>query len=755
MRSTMNTIKKYKLSLSSNPKILLAIELLILIILGIIFYLTYQPVSFSCSSDVLYTKTQSNELTPGNYFDFSYTDTTGIVSETFSLPKGIYYFTVDYTCSENVKSGIYYENTRDLIHYLYEGSLNSSQTSFTSRIYNPDSSSFYFLVRFTGDASDGNYANITSISLTSSPLTWIRELFVVFCIFVLFDLGIFLITTYRKIHSKTGQVILLGLLLTVFTICTPLFHKGLVDGVDLSFHLMRIEGIYEAFKGGMFPVKVQPGWLNDYGYPVSIFYGDILLYFPALLRLIGFSLEESFKWFIAFLNVATVLTCYVSFRKIFNNHAAAFMGTVLYSSNILRLEVYRAPQIGTASAMIFYPLIVLGLYQLFFTETTDKEYKRTWLYLLLGYTGILQTHILSCLMFALLTVICVVIYVKRICNKASLWELGKTLLSGLLLNAGFLLPFLDYYFSDNKLNITNHTDYSNVDPISYLAKYQRSGWSFSTLFTDSGIGFSLTIILLCGILLYPFLKEKLEKGHRLFLLLSGVTLLLSSSLLPCGKIARISTGILSYCRTLQYADRFLGPAILFLSAFACALLLSAPVRKEIIYFVGVTLCCLTLYHTLDFLGQLDSFVSYHDSCDLPVNCTGNGEYIPLGTDISQLTGELTYLPDSLQVDNWNKKYLSVTLSLRNLTETEQTITIPLLYYKGYQSTDISDEQKLQTICGDNNCVTIQIPAGYTGTVLVAFHQPWYWIVSEIISAISALLLILYFIPSLYNHKQTC
>lgn len=46
--------------------------------------------------------------------------------------------------------------------------------------------------------------------------------------------------------------------------------------------------------------------------------------------------------------------------------------------------------------MIFLPLLCYGFYLIFAEDTEDKEYRHYWLLPVLGFSGIIQSHVLSC-----------------------------------------------------------------------------------------------------------------------------------------------------------------------------------------------------------------------------------------------------------------------------------------------------------------------------------------------------------------------
>lgn len=75
----------------------------------------------------------------------------------------------------------------------------------------------------------------------------------------------------------------------------PNYRKGLIEGSDAPFHLARIDSLAQDLSKGIFPVKVHTELGYDYGYGVGLFYQNHFLYLPAFLRLLGCSLETSYK----------------------------------------------------------------------------------------------------------------------------------------------------------------------------------------------------------------------------------------------------------------------------------------------------------------------------------------------------------------------------------------------------------------------------------------------------------------------------
>ena len=70
--------------------------------------------------------------------------------------------------------------------------------------------------------------------------------------------------------------------------------------------------------------------MEGYGYPVSVYYGDFLLYFPALLRLCGVPVVAAYKIFVALVNLGTGLLALYSFRKIFGDDRVALVCAAAY-----------------------------------------------------------------------------------------------------------------------------------------------------------------------------------------------------------------------------------------------------------------------------------------------------------------------------------------------------------------------------------------------------------------------------------------
>lgn len=88
------------------------------------------------------------------------------------------------------------------------------------------------------------------------------------------------------IRKNKNLILVFGLITLLSSL--PLFMREILNGHDLMFHLLRIERIAEEMRNHNLPVRISSLWMDGYRYPVSVFYGDILLYLPAFFRVIGF-----------------------------------------------------------------------------------------------------------------------------------------------------------------------------------------------------------------------------------------------------------------------------------------------------------------------------------------------------------------------------------------------------------------------------------------------------------------------------------
>lgn len=86
--------------------------------------------------------------------------------------------------------------------------------------------------------------------------------------------------------------------MAVLTCAPALTNGGAANGADWSFHLSRIEGIANGLREGRFPVRVYSMAKDGYGYAPSLFYGELLLYFPAVLRLLGMSVQGAYHTYL-------------------------------------------------------------------------------------------------------------------------------------------------------------------------------------------------------------------------------------------------------------------------------------------------------------------------------------------------------------------------------------------------------------------------------------------------------------------------
>lgn len=514
----------------------------------------------------------------------------------------------------------------------------------------------------------------------------------------------------------------------------------------MNFHLHRIEGLCEGILAGEYPVRIQTGWLNGHGYAVFM-YGDLFLYIPALLRIIGFTIEEAYKIYLFFVNAGTAAIAFYAFYRMTGERQAAFIGSIFYIGSAYRLDAVYAAWTGKSGAMMFFPLILAGFYLLFTVDVDSEEYGKIWPCLTFGFTGLLMTHMLSTLIVGLFSALVCLVMIKKVMRKKTLLVLLKSAALSAALSFWYLVPMLSYLFGEKLRVNSGKPKGAEEDYYAYLADFMQDGKTFYQLFTEEKIlGFVALLLILAYVCSIPWQGRDSRSRHCRWLF--GVTLFsgwFCTVYFPVVGVSRLCGIIGQYFRMTQYQDRFLSvPAVCIagLAAVFSTLYFDGKRSERALWIVMAVLFCLIIYQDLNYFRTdvvADQYV--YDTINLRTSSVGNGEYLPATMDWRNLEPDIRAEQD-LEVEEIIREGRHYTVSVISKNE-PGTVTFPLTYYRGYQARDTLSGIKLNTGLGENGCVAVYVPANYQGSFDLRFYVPWYWRASEIVSLCTLIVMILY------------
>ena len=676
------------------------------------------------------------------------------------MNRGSYLITVDYTTTE--EQVCYAAGSGGSEYFIKHGTsklykdLNtiSFRADVTHTVHN-----FEVIVRYNGNGT----LNISNITLQEDGSSFSR-LFVYLALLFLICDAWFLFSA----KIKKNKNLVLSILGITFLCVLPLFTDGISNGHDLGFHVMRIEALADSLRQGIFPNRISSLWFNGYGYPTSIYYGDLLLYIPALLRLAGFPVVAAYKAYIVFINLATVIICYLCFGGMFKDRKAAILASLVYSTATYRLiNIYIRAAVGEYTAMMFFPVVAYAVYKIYTTDEKDKkQLKRAAFFLAIGMTGLITCHILSTEMTAfLLVLVCLVMFKKTIrpaVIKTYLLAVAETI----LMSAFFLIPFLDYYVNvtariNNSIDSSPFIQHHGCTVAEYFAVF-RDIFSLYSLHVNARLastpGLVLMLALIIAIAVLANMKKSSKKTELLFYTaFSLLSLLLASNLFPWDVFAQnFSVGRM--LAQVQFPWRYVAIAILFLTllfAFLIKILNEKDFgnySKHIKAAASITASFLCIACTFLFLGNfLDDtrYRTWYDTVDLDTSFVSAGEYLLLDySDEINRKVKSTFM-EKVEIKERNGCMMELYCEG---TDREGHVQVPIFNYKGYvvkdeygNTYDITD--------GKYNTIKFTLPADFKGNITVDFVEPWYWRASEIVTLLTVIGLLVLRIKSKNETKE--
>lgn len=525
-----------------------------------------------------------------------------------------------------------------------------------------------------------------------------------------------------------------GLLLITIASSLPLLNGYLNWADDLCYHLIRIEGIKDGLLDGQLPVVLYPEGLYGNGY-LNCMYPSLFLYFPALLRIIGVSMAGSYKCLLIMFHGLTAFLTYFSVKSMLSHQRntgvqtpqsrsfsatlnfsiaqkAGLLAALLYTLCPYRFtNAYARGALGELLAMTFMPLLLAGLYHVLLGE------RKNWWMLVLGLSGLIQTHVLSAVIGLVLCLVCGIICLLNILHEKRLLVIGIAALTTVLINLWFIVPFLYFYTSDtlwpSALDWCSFGEYS-------LHLSGLAGTMNTSDYRTLALGLP---IVFCGIfalftVCFEKKRDRLAKYCICLLALGLISTFMVINQFPSWPLMRID--FMDFLlKNIQFAWRMLGPASVLLIMAGCIFLYRsafvAAYRKGIVIaLAAVTFLSCTPYQPEDF-----AYKNYYDTTTIGHESKLRGiprgdntivypyEWRPYGTMETDLSTTPVFTEDSVvSLQNFHKDGTTVSLTYI-CAAPDQSVSLPLVHYAGYQGYDENGKSIVLQTNADNN--TIQIP----------------------------------------------
>ncbi len=561
----------------------------------------------------------------------------------------------------------------------------------------------------------------------------------------------------RRGRIKQGSTeVFFVLFATVMFTSIPLLFGYLINGHDLQYHLLRIEGIKDGLLAGDFPIKIQSNWLCGNGYATAVFYGDLLLYIPAVLRLCGFSVVHSYNIYVFLCNAATCTIAYFCFKGMSGRRKTAVVGAVLYTTSIYRLlDIYVRSSVGEYSAMTFLPMIAYGLWKIYNDECGAENFRRSWIIPVLGFTGVINTHILTCEMTAIFTILLCLIFIKKTFQKERFIVLVKIVVYTTVLNLAFFVPFF-HYMSLGKFVITSNAPKYIQQYGAYLGQLFAPTMTYSGLTEgyQEGIASELPITTGLGLvmgavaLLYSFamgyVKDRKEKAEGIvFIVFSALSIWFSTYLFPWDFIQNIDKILMKVVSTMQFPWRFLSIASITLALCAVWALKHIDIKSRLYKYIAVGMVAAAFIQSGYLIGNVINtykpFFVYGES-KLDTTSVVGAEYLPAGVRVETYTSQYALVDENVDyTQNYrNNNYIDCTL--KNDSDSYGTVAFSIVYYDGYSAVDKATGDKLQ-VFGNEGRLCVYVPSHYSGDVIVSFTGFASWRIATVISIIAAVVFI--------------
>lgn len=543
------------------------------------------------------------------------------------------------------------------------------------------------------------------------------------------------------------------LLLAVFA-TSPFYASSITNADDLCYHLLRIEGLKDAILDGQMPAVIMPNAMSGNGYLNST-YPYLFLYLPAFLRICGVSLTLSYKFLVFVMNVATVVTAYYSIRCVAKSRYAAVLGSALYILLPYRYtNIYARGALGEMLAMTFIPLLLAGFYHLLFGD------KNKWMLLVLGFSGVLESHVLSFVIMCIFAILCCIIFIRNLFHERRIFSLIKAAIWTVAINLWFVVPFVWFYLKGNlgvkALGWSNYIEYA-INPSFFSNTISMDSYRYLSFGIPVLLCFAFCILHLICERKSSNENENREHYFRFIFALSCVMTIMITGYCAAPRLMEI-TILEKFFKLIQFPWRLFAPVsamIIFIAVIwmADSELLNGKHFKMSVFMVMIGLNLLTGLtspkddNNFAYQSETDNYSIGHELKLRGIQPTDGTICYPFewrlncieDANILSVICPTDY--DNTKIISYKKEGTDALLSYV-AKKSDSSVTFPIMNYYGYHAYD-ENNNELPITLESRYAIGVSLNTDSREHLIrIAYKMPVLFMVSVWISILAAVLLLI-------------
>lgn len=463
----------------------------------------------------------------------------------------------------------------------------------------------------------------------------------------------------------------------------PILTEPHIQGHDTTFHLANINALSEELNTTLIPSKIRSEVGNNFGYGTHIFYPVLPHYFGAyttkITNLFQIDTQTTMAFIYLAISIASAILIYYLAKKMTKKESISLISSIIYLFMPYRLgDIIVRCAYNEVFTFLFIPMILLSLLELVEKKRNNKKF---YFLFIIGYTGLLYSHLSIALYFTVFLIPFVLIYRKELFQKETIITAIKGIITVTMLVLPMLIPILEHklfgnylVFKENYLSGLIYLETFNNTLKDYLIPKTDYSWEVPMFMNI------IVIIMLVFSIITIIKQKKKEKNIQFLLWFSFIAFIVTLNFFPWKYVP-------SPFYMIQFAWRcqtFLAISISILAPiFICS------INKKYINWV-VTLCSLLIIGTsLPLLSMLSTHKYILENNISPNYAMGHSqEYLPENAYnqidyFNQREEQIILLSGNANIELLSNHVPNLSFTVKDNKGTIE-IELPRLYYKEYQ-----------------------------------------------------------------------